>query len=51
MQAEYDAQQVLGIDVHPRSVGDRADDRGGERLDSVRIANDLMALKASTTCG
>ena len=46
MQAEYDGRQIVGIDLHRRrSVIVRMTETG-ERLDSVRIANDPMTLAA-----
>ncbi|MGX7671119.1 IS110 family RNA-guided transposase [Plantactinospora sp. DSM 117369] len=46
MEAEYDGPQVVGIDLHRRrSVLVRMTE-AGERLDSVRIDNDPMALAA-----
>jgi hypothetical protein len=46
MSAEYDGRQVVGIDLHRRrSVIVRMTETG-ERLGSVRIDNDPMALAA-----
>jgi transposase len=46
MSAEYDGQQIVGIDLHRRrSVIVRMSETG-ERLDSVRIDNDPMLLAA-----
>src|SRR4051812_2609849 len=46
MLAEYDGRQVVGIDLHRRrSVLVRMSDTG-DRLGSVRIDNDPMALAA-----
>jgi len=46
MSAEYDGQQIVGIDLHRRrSVIVRMTEIG-ERLDSVRIDNDPMTLAA-----
>jgi hypothetical protein len=44
MQAAYDGQQIVGIDLHRRrSVIVRMSETG-ERLDQTRIDNDPMAL-------
>jgi transposase len=46
MQAEYDGRQVVGIDLHRRRTVIVRMTEAGERLDSVRIDNDPMALVA-----
>src|SRR3954454_11179998 len=46
MSAEYDGEQVVGIDLHRRrSVMVRMTE-SGERLDTVRIDNDPMTFAA-----
>ncbi|MFC6023839.1 transposase [Plantactinospora solaniradicis] len=46
MEAEYDGQQIVGIDLHRRRSVIVRMTEAGERLDSVRIDNDPMALAA-----
>ena len=46
MSAEYDGRQVVGIDLHRRRSVIVRMTEAGERLDSVRIANDPMVLAA-----
>jgi hypothetical protein len=49
MSAEYDGQQVVGIDLHRRrTVIVRMTDTG-ERLDNVRIDNDPMRPSTSAS--
>src|SRR5216110_386610 len=46
MSAEYDGQQIVGIDLHRRRSVIVRMDEAGNRLDTVRIDNDPMALAA-----
>ena len=46
MSAEYDGQQFVGIDLHRRRSVIVRMDQAGQRLDTVRIDNDPMALAA-----
>jgi transposase len=46
MSAEYDGQQIVGIDLHRRRSVIVRMTGTGERLDQVRIDNDPMALAA-----
>jgi transposase len=44
MSAEYDGPQIVGIDLHRRRSVIVRMDQAGQRLDTVRIDNDPMAL-------
>jgi hypothetical protein len=44
MSAEYDGRQIVGIDLHRRRSVIVRIDQAGNRLDTVRIDNDPMAL-------
>jgi hypothetical protein len=44
MSAEYDGSQIVGIDLHRRRSVIVRMDQAGQRLDTVRIDNDPMAL-------
>lgn len=46
MSAEYDGRQIVGIDLHRRRTVIVRMDEAGNRLDTVRIDNDPMALAA-----
>ncbi|MEV6601472.1 IS110 family transposase [Actinoplanes sp. NPDC051346] len=46
MSAEYDGQQYVGIDLHRRRSVIVRMDSDGQRLDTVRVDNDAMALAA-----
>jgi transposase len=46
MSAEYDGRQIVGIDLHRRRSVIVRMDEAGQRLDTVRIDNDPMALAA-----
>src|SRR5436305_228946 len=44
MQAEYDGRQIVGIDLHRRRSVIMRMTEAGERLETVRIDNDPVAL-------
>src|SRR4051812_31902429 len=46
MSAEYDGRQIVGIDLHRRRSVIVRMDEAGQRLDTVRIDNDPLALAA-----
>jgi hypothetical protein len=49
MSAEYDGPQIVGIDLHRRRSVIVRMDEAGNRLDTVRIDNDPMALAEQIT--